>query len=126
MTESETLLNTEIYVNRISMYSGWPTTTDKLDGEYLKEFESTIERVNKKNQEIFVFYVFFLIFVFLLAVAFSLLSFVVLIPLGIIYFLIVKKILNSTAKQNSNLLEMKMNFGVCSDYITVKKIVQTV
>jgi hypothetical protein len=124
--ETDSLVNTEFFVNKESNYYGWPKTTDKLDGDFLKEYESTIERVNKTNQKFFLFYVIFLIFSFLLALSFSLLSLIVLIPLFIIYFSVMSKVLSSAACQDSNLLEMKMNYGFCSDYVTVKKKVQSV
>jgi hypothetical protein len=126
MNETDTLVNTEFYVNRVSKYSGWPTTTDKLEGEYLKEYESTIERVNKLNQEMFVYYIIFLVIVFIVGIAFSLLSLIVLIPLFIIYISKMSKVLNSAAKQDSNLLEISMHFGFFADYVTVKKKIQNV
>lgn len=115
MTETQKLTDQFIYIRKT--FIGFPTTTDQLDGNYLKEYETKIVEANKVIKK----WLFLRILMFVLVILFSLLSLIVVIPMFIFYVIKVQNETNEVLKTNPILLDMEYQLGFSSDYIIIKK-----
>ena len=115
--EQKDLLSDEIVILKAGAQK-WPTTTDKLAGDELLEYEETIKAAN----ELVDCYMYFHYAMMFFALIFALISLIVILPLSIILSTMLRSKTNKIFEERSKLIKLEMKYGICSDYIVLKRI----